>query len=60
MFQQGALFSGLTVKQNVQLPLREHLKISDRLADELALLKIALVGLSPDAAENIHRNCRAA
>jgi phospholipid/cholesterol/gamma-HCH transport system ATP-binding protein len=51
MFQQGALFSSLTVKQNVQLPLREHLKISDRLADELALLKIALVGLSPDAAE---------
>jgi phospholipid/cholesterol/gamma-HCH transport system ATP-binding protein len=51
MFQQGALFSGLTVKQNVQLPLREHLKISDRLADELALLKIALVGLAPDAAE---------
>jgi len=50
MFQQGALFSGLTVKQNVQLPLREHLKISERLADELALLKIALVGLDPDAA----------
>jgi phospholipid/cholesterol/gamma-HCH transport system ATP-binding protein len=50
MFQQGALFSGLTVKQNVQMPLREHLKISERLADELAMLKIALVGLSPDAA----------
>src|SRR6185437_6276077 len=51
MFQQGALFSGLTVKQNTQVPLREHLKISDRLADELAMLKIALVGLSPDAAD---------
>lgn len=51
MFQQGALFSGLTVKQNTQVPLREHLKISDRLADELAMLKIALVGLGPDAAD---------
>ncbi len=28
MFQQGALFSGLTVKQNVQVPMREHLKLS--------------------------------
>jgi phospholipid/cholesterol/gamma-HCH transport system ATP-binding protein len=51
MFQQGALFSGLTVKQNVQVPLREHLDMSDRLADELAMLKIALVGLGPDAAD---------
>ncbi|WP_255565146.1 ABC transporter ATP-binding protein [Methylovirgula sp. HY1] len=51
MFQHGALFSGLTVKQNTQVPLREHLKISERLADELAMLKIALVGLSPDAAD---------
>ncbi len=31
--------------------MREHLKISDALADELAMLKIALVGLSPDAAD---------
>jgi phospholipid/cholesterol/gamma-HCH transport system ATP-binding protein len=51
MFQQGALFSGLTVKQNAQVPLREHLKISGRLADELAMLKITLVGLPPDAAD---------
>jgi phospholipid/cholesterol/gamma-HCH transport system ATP-binding protein len=50
MFQQGALFSGLTVKQNVQVPLREHLNMSGRLADELAMLKIELVGLDPDAA----------
>jgi phospholipid/cholesterol/gamma-HCH transport system ATP-binding protein len=51
MFQQGALFSGLTVKQNVQVPLREHLKMSARLADELAMLKIELVGLPADAAD---------
>ena len=50
LFQQGALFSGLTVKQNIQAPMREHLGISPRLRDELAMLKIALVGLPPDAA----------
>jgi phospholipid/cholesterol/gamma-HCH transport system ATP-binding protein len=50
MFQHGALFSGLTVKQNVQVPMREHLHISSKLAEELALLKIQLVGLSLDAA----------
>jgi len=50
LFQQGALFSGLTVKQNVQAPMREHLGISQRLRDELALLKIELVGLPRDSA----------
>ncbi|MGD0721828.1 MAG: ATP-binding cassette domain-containing protein [Roseiarcus sp.] len=50
LFQQGALFSNLTVKQNVQAPMREHLGISTRLRDELAMLKLALVGLPPDAA----------
>src|ERR1700738_3158029 len=52
LFQQGALFSNLTVKQNIQAPMREHLGISTRLRDELAMLKIALVGLPPDAAHN--------
>jgi len=50
MFQQGALFSGLTVKQNVEVPMREHLRLSPRLCDELAMLKIELTGLDPDAA----------
>jgi len=50
MFQQGALFSGLTVKQNVEVPMREHLRLSARLCDELAMLKIELTGLDPDAA----------
>ncbi len=53
MFQQGALLSGLTVKQNVQIPMREHLRLSRRLADELAMLKIALVGLPADAANKV-------
>jgi phospholipid/cholesterol/gamma-HCH transport system ATP-binding protein len=40
MFQQGALFSGMTVKENTKVPLREHLKISDKLADELANIRL--------------------
>lgn len=51
LFQHGALFSSLTVKQNVQLPMREYLDLSDKLRDELAMLKIEMVGLKPDAAE---------
>jgi len=53
LFQQGALFSALTVKQNVQVPMREYLTLSDRLLDELALLKIEMVGLKPDAADKL-------
>jgi phospholipid/cholesterol/gamma-HCH transport system ATP-binding protein len=49
-FQQGALFSALTVLQNVQLPMLEHLALSPRALEELALLKIRLVGLADDAA----------
>ncbi|WP_081657327.1 ABC transporter ATP-binding protein [Pseudovibrio exalbescens] len=51
LFQQGALFSSLTVRQNIQFPMREHLKLSQRLQDELALLKIEMVGLPRDAAD---------
>jgi phospholipid/cholesterol/gamma-HCH transport system ATP-binding protein len=51
LFQQGALFSSLSVKQNVQVPMREYLKLSDRLMDELAILKLEMVGLKPDVAE---------
>lgn len=50
MFQMGALFSSLNVLQNIQVPMREHLDLSPRLMDELARLKIDLVGLPPDAA----------
>lgn len=51
LFQQGALFSSLTVRQNIQVPMREHLTLSPRLMDELALLKLEMVGLPRDAAE---------
>lgn len=49
LFQGGALFSSLTVKENVQAPMREHASMSPALLDELADLKIALSGLPPDA-----------
>jgi len=48
LFQDGALFSSLTVMQNIQVPLKEHLKLSQHLMDEIAAMKIALVGLPPD------------
>jgi phospholipid/cholesterol/gamma-HCH transport system ATP-binding protein len=51
LFQQGALFSSLTVKQNIQAPMREHLDISPAFRDELAMLKLALVGLPADAGD---------
>jgi phospholipid/cholesterol/gamma-HCH transport system ATP-binding protein len=53
LFQQGALFSALTVKQNIQVPMREHLNLSERLLDEFARLKIEMVGLKPDAADKL-------
>ncbi len=49
-FQEGALFSALTVLQNIQLPMIEHLHLPRRILDELAMLKLKLVGLRPDAA----------
>jgi phospholipid/cholesterol/gamma-HCH transport system ATP-binding protein len=48
-FQEGALFSSLTVLQNVQLPMLEHLALQPRALDELARLKLKLVGLPDDA-----------
>jgi len=51
LFQQGALFSSLTVRQNIQVPMREYLSLSQGLMDELAMLKISMVGLNPDAAD---------
>jgi phospholipid/cholesterol/gamma-HCH transport system ATP-binding protein len=50
-FQQGALFSALTVLQNVQLPMIEHLDLSEHALDELAMLKVRLVGLPDDAGQ---------
>jgi len=49
-FQQGALFSALTVAQNVQVPMLEHLRLPGAEREALAMLKVRLVGLPSDAA----------
>src|SRR5579883_2664666 len=51
LFQQGALFSSLTALQNVQFPMREHLDLSPRLRDEIAVAKLEMVGLDADVAD---------
>ena len=50
MFQRGALFSSLSVAQNVELPITEHFRIGPALLRELAMLRIRMVGLPEDAA----------
>jgi len=50
LFQHGALFSSLNVLENIQMPMREYLHLDQRLMDELAMLKLNLVGLSEEAA----------
>ena len=51
LFQHGALFSALTVRENIQVPMREYLDLPQWLMDELAELKVAMVGLAPEAAD---------
>jgi phospholipid/cholesterol/gamma-HCH transport system ATP-binding protein len=51
LFQHGALFSSLTVRQNIQFPVREYLELSDRLLEEITMAKLAMVGLKPEAAD---------
>lgn len=53
LFQQGALFSSLTALQNVQFPMRENLKLSERLMREVALAKLAMVGLTARDADKV-------
>ncbi len=49
MFERGALFNSLTVTENVAMVLQEHTRLSERLIDEIAAVKIALTGLPADA-----------
>ncbi len=51
LFQDGALFSSLTVAQNIEVPIEEHYAMPPRLMDEIAACKIGMVGLAEDAAE---------
>ncbi|HLL27159.1 MAG TPA: ATP-binding cassette domain-containing protein [Xanthobacteraceae bacterium] len=48
LFQQGALFSSLTAGQNIEFPMLEYLDVSDRLATEMAITKLEMVGLKPE------------
>jgi phospholipid/cholesterol/gamma-HCH transport system ATP-binding protein len=45
LFQHGALYSSLTALENVEMPMREYLDISDRLRREVATAKLEMVGL---------------
>jgi phospholipid/cholesterol/gamma-HCH transport system ATP-binding protein len=49
LFQQGALFSSLSVAQNIMLPMREHTTLSANEQEHLAAMKLALAGLSADS-----------
>ena len=50
LFQDGALFSSLSVAQNIDLPLSEHTNLAHELRQEIVSIKISLVGLPPEAA----------
>jgi phospholipid/cholesterol/gamma-HCH transport system ATP-binding protein len=53
LFQSGALFSSLTVAQNIQVPMKEHTNLSPKLQAELTALKIELVGLPAEAGAKV-------
>ncbi len=53
LFQDGALFSSLTVLQNIEVPLKRQTRLPARLRREIAAVKIALSGLPPDAAHKL-------
>ena len=53
LFQGGALFSSLTVGQNIQVPMKEHTELPPALMDELTALKVELVGLPAEACGKI-------
>lgn len=51
LFQEGALFSSQTVAENIQVPLREYTKMSQTLMNEIASMKLSMVGLPEDTAK---------
>jgi phospholipid/cholesterol/gamma-HCH transport system ATP-binding protein len=53
MFQHGALFSSLSVVENIEVPMREYLDLPPRLMEELARVKIDLVGLPQEAGDKL-------
>jgi phospholipid/cholesterol/gamma-HCH transport system ATP-binding protein len=53
LFQGGALFSSLTAKENIQFPMRQFLDLPEKVMDDLAMVKLELVGLNPDDADKL-------
>jgi phospholipid/cholesterol/gamma-HCH transport system ATP-binding protein len=51
LFQEGALFSSQTVAENIQVPLREYTKMTQNLMNEIASMKLSMVGLPEDTAK---------
>jgi phospholipid/cholesterol/gamma-HCH transport system ATP-binding protein len=51
LFQEGALFSSQTVAENIQVPLREYTQMNQQLMDEIAAIKLTMVGLPEDAGQ---------
>ncbi len=49
LFQDGALFSAMTVAQNIRLPFKEHTDLDPKLVGQLIRVKLAMVGLPQDA-----------
>jgi phospholipid/cholesterol/gamma-HCH transport system ATP-binding protein len=50
-FQDGALFSSLSVTENIIVPVREHVGLEEQTMRDIAALKVAMVGLPPDAGD---------
>jgi phospholipid/cholesterol/gamma-HCH transport system ATP-binding protein len=53
LYQQGALFSSLTVFQNIEFPMREYLTLSPRMMREIATAKLEMVGLGPEDGDKL-------
>jgi len=53
LYQQGALFSSLTVFQNIEFPMREYLDLSPKMIREVAATKLAMVGLNRSDGEKL-------
>ncbi len=53
LFQGGALFSSLTARENIQFPMRQFLDLPEKLMNDLAMVKLELVGLSPNDANKL-------
>ncbi len=59
MFQDGALFSALTVRENIEAPMRERFDMDTTTRAALADLRMSMVGLPPEAGDLYPQCCKA-